>query len=386
MRILGVLAILGILYFSFFPFDFNLEQRRSSLEWRSVVTPGDSVDVIVNLVLYFPLGILWANSIPGRRWIAIVVLTLSGALLSLAVEYAQLFLTTRNGSYRDLFFNTAGVFAGACLANLPAARITKVVAAYLPAPRGALLLSCWLVWNTFPFMVSLRRPKLFALAEQATHWDGGLVVFVDCFLAALALYAFLLDDAHHRQRPARWWIATLVAAPAILQFLVVDLGFSAARTTAVLLGVAMGTFLTGPFHAKRWMTLAISLSAWIVFRQFYPFEFSRHASQFGWWPAEAIYSLNVSYYVRLVAGKCFLYAAALAAFRAAGFGLFRTAVLGAFAMATSEFLQRYIPGRTPEITDVLLVPAVALLLRAAGGSERPNSDASPNTPSVYPPR
>jgi VanZ family protein len=360
MRILAAIAVLGILYLSLFPFDFTPYRHRPHLIWTPLAMPSDRVDIVANLLAYTPIGFLGLGALGDRRWRSAAAVTGAAALLSLGIESAQLYLPSRSGSYRDLVCNTAGAFAGAALAVSIRGFDARIIS-LLPSPRGALFLACWVLWNNFPLMLSLRRSKLHALPGQLAQWNWSPVEALDCTLASFTLYALLREG---REPAVRWLVPAIIAIPAALQFLVINIPFSAVRTSAVLLGLALAVVAWKPARRPYWTALAVALAAWVLIRQLQPFVFSRIPSNFGWWPAEGFYSLDLSRYVRILAGKLFLYASVLAAFSLAGRSLARTAVWMAAAIGFTEFLQRWLPERTPETTDVALVAAAALLLHA----------------------
>jgi VanZ family protein len=102
---LGVTLIITLL-----PFHF----RRPD-EWR-LMLGGDPVDVVANVLLFIPPGFFYRLAQPARRRSALRVLAL-GALVSLAIETAQLFEAMRNASLLDVAANAAGAWLGALAAD-----------------------------------------------------------------------------------------------------------------------------------------------------------------------------------------------------------------------------------------------------------------------------
>lgn len=73
------------------------------------------VEFSANIVLFVPLGLLLVPLLgPDRWWFALVL----GAVLSLTIEFLQVFLPTRVSDPRDLVANTAGAFVGALVCVL----------------------------------------------------------------------------------------------------------------------------------------------------------------------------------------------------------------------------------------------------------------------------
>ena len=73
-------------------------------------------DVILNIVGYIPLGILLASLYaPGQRMKMWMIIVLSSLALSVGLEVAQSFLSSRWSSVSDVLANTAGGILGAVL-------------------------------------------------------------------------------------------------------------------------------------------------------------------------------------------------------------------------------------------------------------------------------
>lgn len=81
-------------------------------------------DAAVNVLAYWPLGLLFALILRARLGGAATVLlaTAGGLTLSAAMEYAQLYLPSRISSNVDLLANTAGALLGALLGATIAAQ------------------------------------------------------------------------------------------------------------------------------------------------------------------------------------------------------------------------------------------------------------------------
>ena len=119
-RYLAAGYVLFIVYASLSPFsgwqdrglDF-IEVLRSPLSLRYTW-----FDTIANLIAYFPLGLLLGLLLRVRFGAAggVLLAILGGALLSAAMEYAQMYLPNRISSNVDILANASGTLAGALLA------------------------------------------------------------------------------------------------------------------------------------------------------------------------------------------------------------------------------------------------------------------------------
>jgi len=117
---LTVAYLLLVVYASLYPFANwrvpNDEAARFLFAgWPSYVVASD---VVLNILAYTPLGLLLTLLCMGRmpRWVAVALSLTAGALLSLAIEFAQAYLPTRIASIDDVLTNSIGTLAGAAIA------------------------------------------------------------------------------------------------------------------------------------------------------------------------------------------------------------------------------------------------------------------------------
>ena len=117
-----LLCVLFTLYNTLIPFDFqfkgnSIENILESIDWRFFIYKGrwaPITDIVGNILLFIPLGFLlylWRfqrgleSSIIGTAFV--------GLLLSVFIEFLQLFVQERISSITDLFNNTLGTLLGA---------------------------------------------------------------------------------------------------------------------------------------------------------------------------------------------------------------------------------------------------------------------------------
>ncbi len=255
-RILLVLCMVAIVYLSLYPFTFTRAAKASGIAWRGPQLDSDWVDMFVNFVAYLPLGFLATVTRRRRNWASVLAATALGATLSLAMESAQMYLPTRDSSFRDLLFDTVGTLAGS-LGAVAARRFRTRLAVPWPAPIACGLILLWLGWQLFPYIPLLKRYKLRELAVQLSAWYFSATEFGDVGLAAFVLYAF----------GASGWMTAAVLAVALLgQSVVMGLTYSNVRIAAAAAGLVVAILLGRPRRRAGWIALAAALSAWAVFR------------------------------------------------------------------------------------------------------------------------
>ena len=161
-----------IVYNTLIPFRFeygpeDLPQLIHQIEW----TPFQSrrvdislTDIVGNILLFVPFGFLLYTLLFQLGWRHPFGLALlSGAVLSFAIEFVQLFIPGRNTAPHDLINNTVGTGLGALAALIYSVRLSAYLRqrGYSLLQRKPFLLLCVLIGGTqavaalMPFTVSI---------------------------------------------------------------------------------------------------------------------------------------------------------------------------------------------------------------------------------------
>jgi hypothetical protein len=104
------------------------------------------------------------------------------------------------------------------------------------------------------------------------------------------------------------------------------------------------------------------LLIWLALDELRPFQFHGPPRPFWWLPFESWFVGALESYYGTFFGKLFLYTAIVWVERRSGLRWMWAPVAPGAVLAAGEFAQRYLPGRTPEITDLVLLAAGAVLL------------------------
>lgn len=124
-----------LIYASLVPLDFTLRPLHSALDaFAKLVWRGTGwlswTDVITNVLLYVPLPLLALGALaargrrPGPGTLALVLAASTG--ISIAIEFAQLFIASRTPLALDIAANAAGAAAGVALWPLAAGRLARL--------------------------------------------------------------------------------------------------------------------------------------------------------------------------------------------------------------------------------------------------------------------
>jgi VanZ family protein len=209
---------LFIVYASLSPFSGWQDQ---GLEVHAVLTMPllmqyTSFDVIINLLVYLPLGLLSGLALQTRCGVAVAVLvaTLCGATLSAMKEYAQMYLPARVSSNLDLLTNVGGTLLGALLAASIAPRAWFSL--HLPLWRtrlfrnergesfGLALVLLWVFAQINPslpmlgsvFISEVARAPFVAAQPEPFRWMESLATLLNMLMLGTLLLILLRTGRH----------------------------------------------------------------------------------------------------------------------------------------------------------------------------------------------
>lgn len=263
-----------IVFASLFPFDGWRAQGIDPLVFLLAPLPPPywtGFDVAINVTGYAPLGFLLVLGMLRSGWERWVVwlATLLGVLISLSMEFLQIYLPRRVPSNMDLVLNAAGTLAGALCASLlervgAVDRWSHFRARWFvsDATGGMVLLALWPPALLFPAALP------FGLGQVLERLEAALVdLLTDTpFLDWLPLRDEPLEPLSLSGELLCVTLGLLI--PCLLGYCVIR---QAPRRALFALGVvAVGVTLTalsaalswGPIHAWEWMGLPARIGVW----------------------------------------------------------------------------------------------------------------------------
>jgi len=370
-----------ILYGSLFPFAFeerthlSLFALAASLQFERT----SRGDIVANLLLYMPLGLCVVAGLP-RSWSGFARFALAlgaGAALSLTVELLQTMEASRVASLTDLAVNTAGTALGAAGALVYLAVGTQLKLPGLvesrpaPVPLGFVLL--WLSYRLAPFVPTLDWQK-FKDALKPVF----LLPAFDGFEALRFLVGWLVvAQAVRRIWRPEYALLVLVLLAGGTQFgriLVVGKALNLAEIVALVLMFALLPLMQRLTTARRLLVLIVALTAIILIQGFEPWQFHATANEFSWVPFKNSLSDSLEINTSTLLEKCFWYGSLVWLLARRTGALSASALAVAALVAAIEWMQRWIPGRSAEITDPLLVLGAAGLIGLLGPEPRKGTE------------
>jgi VanZ family protein len=332
-------AVAILLYGSFYPWK-PIHPRPGA--WRLFWDPRQlRHELILNIVLYVPAGFLLYGA---TRSAAISIA--GGFLLSGLIEGTQPFFA-RDARALDLAANTAGAVAGTLSAVLIQWGRREL---WLPS-QPLTVLSIWGFHELYPFV----RDAAYGFYNASSFARASPTQFAEALVDWLAAFTLAAVSFPRRARLAVGCAAFILPLRPFLTGMQTSRMEWLAWALAAAASLVAGRRLIG---ARRCAGVALAVT--LLIRELAPYHLASVAAPFHYKPFEALLSADWFFAVVIVTHKAFVYAAIIYLLGAPRF-LVPVAIAVSSGLAVLEWVQRYLPGRTAEITD----PLIAMLLAAA---------------------
>ena len=358
-----------ILYGCLYPFRFHsLPPGGWDLFWRwpAGIDRFMLRDGVLNVVLYLPFGALAYLAMHKVRddWVRVFLPLLFALFLSTTIEFLQLMDYTRTSSVYDVACNVAGTAVGIAAARANAARLLRLAARtqhhLAPASSPPLMLLClWLGYQLFPLFPSIGlfvvHAKLRTFLTQSPFSLSEAALAAIEWLVIADILKKLLPDVTAR----RCLAALLLLLPA--RFFLLGRNVTPGELAGAVTGCIVWWYWLARVPRSALILACLTVGA-IVHLELSPYRFSATPQAFSWIPLAGFIETGPDWGAVVFLKKSFWYGAAIWTLREAGSGYFKPAAGISLLLAVFEWLQRYLPGRTPEITDPLLAILLALFL------------------------
>jgi VanZ family protein len=340
-------------------------------------------DILTNLLVYMPFGLLLMRTIDNRCSSVhkILLATLASALLSLALEYLQTHLPGRVPSVFDLVLNTLGGFIGAlfALAFRPetaiGGKLYRIRSMYIhpgPLPNlGLLAMGIWVLSQLSPLVPSIDldnlrhglKPLWYTLQSPATLEWIRVVEYSLSITAAGIISSTLLRLRYN----ALFIFTTFVSLVLLLKIPVLGRQLS----LEALLGLATGVVLTVLIYDRplrlRLLIAAIAIVGMVLASGLYvpANAIAEHPTPFNWIPFRSHLSNSVTGLIDILGGLwpfvAMNYLARMANIKHRVMLILAGSAAIFLLMFALEWYQQYLPGRSPGITDVIIAVIAWLL-------------------------
>jgi VanZ family protein len=357
----GILVIIvyGSLYRIRFPLNFDPAGALGELlaTWNTLSRPGD---VLANIVFYLPFGFFLARSFARfRPWAGIAAGLAAGGLLSVSMEVLQYHIEGRHATMSDVYADTLGALLGATAAALSRGFSRSSSSVIWNGP-ALLLLACWVGYRLYPYVPVIDLHK---------YWDAVKPLLAVPELSGVDLYTHaaywltigvLLEGL---PKAAQSRFSLMIFFPGLIfgRILIAGIVLSPDEIGGGVLAVCLWTFWLWRLQ-NRVAFVAGVLAGSIIVQALEPFRFSATPRPFGWIPFRSLIRGSPVAAVLSFFEKMFAYGSLVWLVNRAGVRWGRATFWSAVLVMALRQTQTYIPGRSAEVTDVLLLLIVASIM------------------------
>ncbi len=353
-----------IVYGSLYPFRFYHNPDPAG-PFRALLStwhaPAERSDLLANFILYFPLGFFAVRSSRWRSLYAFIVVVAAGLALSMGSELLQFYEALRFSQLSDVYANTVGTIFGA-LAGI-AARDTNIpgIALFRRRDFVIFLILCWLGYRLFPYVPVVDLHKYWAaikpIVNSPTIEMSALYRHVVTWLALSMLLEALLPE-----NVTRLAVCLLFVLVVCLRLMIIDVVFSLPELIGAVIGIMLWILLLWRMPARASIIAGLFVGL-IVLQALEPFQFAALARPFGWIPFRSFLNGSEEAGIPSLFEKSFNYGCLVWLIARSGFSWSAATGAGAALVFVVRLVQVYIPGRSAEITDVIILLMVASIMK-----------------------
>lgn len=332
-------------------------------------------DFILNVLVYIPVGLLFMLALRHnyRSSTAMILATAVGILLSFSMESLQVFLPNRTPGIIDLLTNTAGTFLGVALGSLThektfsGRRLIAIREKYFLdgswVNMGLTVIGVWALMLLSPLVITLDVGKLREGIAPAWHLlqDPSLFRWYS-FWAAFLFFIGLNILVRQIVRPERAPVAIFLyfsLAVLLVKIFVVSRQFSLEQVIALFGATLFASIFSNARTNVASRISVIAICTGYIISQLAPgTEALTQSSEFNWIPfGDQIATLNgISSILENL--WPFMAMAYLLHISIQEYQRNIVMIVGGFFVAilsfALEWMQQYIPGRTADISAVIV--------------------------------
>jgi hypothetical protein len=375
----------GIIYASLFPFHFHqppgirgpLTTLISTWNYRA-----GRGDLVANVLLYMPLGLFAGLALRRKSAGArVLVATCAGMALSFAMELTQFYEAGREQALSDVYTNTLGTLLGAISASAVIAYRGHLVLSVRINRRyrfALILIAAWLAFRLFPYVPVIDLHKYWGAVKPLIFSPEILAPRVYYYAACWLALAFMLEAILGA-------VASRVAMVALIglvtggRILITGIVLSPNELLGALAAAAVWMIAPSRFRHSA-LTIAVLFTAAVITHGLEPFTFQTPPRAFEWVPFRPFIDGSPELSAPSFLQKTFLYGSAIWLIARAGAGLRGATVLIAGLVFSLSQVHRFLPERSCDVTDALMVLILAGLFRMMEDPPNPRVSSTPNVP------
>ncbi len=353
---IAVLVVVLILHGSLYPYAFRMPPGGggpiTALLATWTLPPGGLGDLVANILLYAPFGLFAALAIgrPPRTW----AVTLAGLAICTTVELLQFYDMGRVTRASDIYLNTLGTWIGAIVGSAVAAQGRRSwlrIEGTSVAPL--LLIVAFLGYRLYPYVPTIDLNK---------YWHAIKPVFLHPNFDSYATFRFFaiwltvsyLAKGTIKSRSTSTAIPVFAGLVLAAKVLIVDQSVSLSEILGAALAISVWLLV---LRNKRWGPFIVGciLCAAVIGKRMEPFHFLASHREFSWIPFQGFLQGSLAVNIQSFFEKVFLYGSLVWIASARGTRLWLATVAVAALLFVTSLAEIYLPGRSAEITDTIMV-------------------------------
>ncbi len=358
-----------IVYGSLYPFDFAVIEFPGGAfhtllsTWPERTSTGD---LLANILLYIPFGFTAVLCWRGPRPLRALAAIMAGIVLSLSLEFLQLFDMSRWATMSDVRSNIAGAVLGTA-AGLIFERLWKPVpqTPLRLRPYPLLLAVCWAGYRFFPYAPVIDLHKYWRAVRLLFQVEFSAAAFFDQLVVWLAMGLILeeITAGYFRRVGFPLLIAATLAARILIDTIILWPPEVAAAAAAALLW-ACGLF--------RWKIRArVILAVFVIALSVDALRQPHHAThQFHWLPFYGLLLAEPQTAIPSFFAGVFRAGTLLFLLNRAGMRWTASLAVGAAVMGAVTIAQYYVARADSEVTALVMFASMAMVWRLAGETTR----------------
>ncbi|MCB8747160.1 VanZ family protein [Rhodoferax sp. U2-2l] len=354
-----------VLYGSLYPFAFSPAQPDAFVRLFSDTKLLTSVgDVLGNVALFIPWGLVGLFTLKPTLglWRSVAVVVVSGVCLALGAQVLQIWEPTRDPSMADVIWNTVGIFGGAAVGYVIAPRLSARTPRLQQRIAPAMMLAVFVLATCLPlvpsFDLQLVKNHLKLIFENRQFLMG---VF-STNLALGLLCGYLLEDIYGRTL-SKFTHPLLLSIIVVANLFVVNGALDFSQVIGFIFAMPLWWFLANKDNPVKRTAVWVTLFIAYTISSLSPFIFRNEPLAMSWVPFAALLDGNMLSNARAASLELLIYAGILfTAVSRPRYYLVASLGLAIWVMLL-ELAQIFIDGRTPDITQPLLVVIAGQILK-----------------------
>ncbi len=341
-------------------------------------------DLLSNILLYIPFGFFGVGALPSRIPSAprVAIAIVAGTVLSCCMELSQFHDVGRVSTLGDVYADAIGTVIGAVAAALVGASMRwPFMRELAPHPTACILLVMFFGYRLYPYVPTTDLHK-FWHAVRPMLLAPSLPPYELTRFAITWLFIAVIVHSLYGYRRFLLLFPLVCGFEFLGRILIVNIALKLTDVAGAGIAYILWALLLR-WTPGRFAIVALAFAGMIAAQRLEPFQFTAAPHDFGWVPFVSIMHGSINVAMQAFCEKFYEYGGLIWLLGRAGVRLpIGTALTMTLLFATS-YVERWLPGRSAEITDALMALTIGVAFavlrhaaRARAGVSGPSAAAA----------